>query len=323
MYRISYLIVQIGLELLSLRHKERLNMEKKAIKKLTFSLLNKAIEKQQMEYSDFYLNKSIGIINGGRFIFDDILYIGNPYEMEDARVGLCKQGNAHIIINLMDHQIKSGDIVFLGKGSIIQIVELSPDLELAGIAVSEDVLNIAFKGQIPYIFNGQLKDFHIHISEEKIEFIKGLIITALLLTKQENFDKEVLNYLIATYYRYIYSTYSYSSGTKQQISHNQETFSKFIQLVNQNCKSERSLSFYADKMCITQRYLGTIVKLISNETAKSWIDKAVIISAKVMLKHSDLQISQIADKMNFPTASFFCKYFKHHTGMTPQNYRKS
>ncbi|MCE2615814.1 helix-turn-helix domain-containing protein [Phocaeicola oris] len=298
-------------------------MNKKTIKKLTFSLLNKAIEKQQMKYSDFYLDNSIGIINGGKFIFKDVLYKENPYEMEDARVGICKQGNAHIIINLIDHQFIPGDLIYLGKGSIIQIIELSSDLEIIGIAVSEDILNIAFRGQIPYIFNGQLKDFHIHIAKEKVEFIKGLIITALLLTKQKDFDKEVLNYLIATYYRYIYSVYSNSSGTKQQISHNQETFNKFIQLVNQNCKNKRSLAFYADKMCITQRYLGTIVKLVSNETAKDWIDKAVIMSAKVMLKHSDLQISQITDKLNFSTASFFCKYFKHHTGMTPQKYRES
>ena len=82
------------------------------------------------------------------------------------------------------------------------------------------------------------------------------------------------------------------------------------------------LAFYAEKLCITSRYLGTVILNESGVGAKEWIDRAVISTAKVLLRHSDKQTTQIADELNFPNASFFCKYFKRLTRLTPQQYRK-
>lgn len=102
---------------------------------------------------------------------------------------------------------------------------------------------------------------------------------------------------------------------------NKELFDTFIRLVNSHGKHERKLSFYADKMCITPRYLGISVKQASGITAKEWIDRAVMTHAKVMLKYSNKLVAEIAYELNFPSVSFFCKYFKLATGLTPQEYR--
>ena len=80
---------------------------------------------------------------------------------------------------------------------------------------------------------------------------------------------------------------------------------------------------YARKMCLTDRYLGTVVKAISGQTGKEWIDRALITSAKVLLKHSDKSIAQIAEELDFPTVSFFCKYFKRLTQITPNQFRQA
>lgn len=71
----------------------------------------------------------------------------------------------------------------------------------------------------------------------------------------------------------------------------------------------------------TARYLGTIVKDINGETAKTWIDRALVSKAKVMLRHTDKQVSEVADALGFPTSSFFCRFFREHAGYTPQEYR--
>lgn len=92
-------------------------------------------------------------------------------------------------------------------------------------------------------------------------------------------------------------------------------------LVNLYGKREHQLGFYAGKLCITSRYLDTLIQSPSGVKAKDWIDRAIISSVKVMLRHSEKQTSQITDELNFPNASFFCKYFKHITGLTPQQYR--
>ena len=99
-------------------------------------------------------------------------------------------------------------------------------------------------------------------------------------------------------------------------------FNRFLQLVNDYCHNERHLSFYAGRICVTERYLSTVIRQTSGITAKEWIDRAVITAAKVMLKHSDMQIAEITERLNFSTPSFFCKYFKRLTGETPQEYRR-
>ena len=76
-------------------------------------------------------------------------------------------------------------------------------------------------------------------------------------------------------------------------------------------------------MCLTGRYLGTVVSQASNVTAKEWIDRALILRIKVELKHTDKTIAQIADDMHFPNPSFFCKYFRRLTGTTPTEYRSA
>lgn len=70
-------------------------------------------------------------------------------------------------------------------------------------------------------------------------------------------------------------------------------------------------------MCLTTRYLGTVVRQTSGITAKDWIDRALIIHAKTQLLHSGKSVARIAEELNFPNPAFFSKYFKRITGVTP------
>ncbi|WP_368205051.1 helix-turn-helix domain-containing protein, partial [Bacteroides caccae] len=71
------------------------------------------------------------------------------------------------------------------------------------------------------------------------------------------------------------------------------------------------------------RYLNTLIRQTSQQTVMDWINQSIILEAKVLLKHSNLLVYQISDELNFPNPSFFCKFFKRMTGMTPQEYQKS
>ena len=98
-------------------------------------------------------------------------------------------------------------------------------------------------------------------------------------------------------------------------------FDRFIVLVNEHAKNEHNLSFYADKLCLSQRYLSRVVWQASGVYAKEWIDRAVITEAKVMLRHGQLTVAAISEALNFPNPSFFNKYFKRQTGQTPLAFR--
>jgi AraC family transcriptional activator of pobA len=92
--------------------------------------------------------------------------------------------------------------------------------------------------------------------------------------------------------------------------------------VSLSYKKERGVNFYARKLCITPKHLSWAVKEVSGKTAGTWIDEAVILEAKTLLKSSDMNIQQISEELNFANQSFFGKYFKHYTGMSPKEYKK-
>jgi len=85
----------------------------------------------------------------------------------------------------------------------------------------------------------------------------------------------------------------------------------------------RSVEFYADKLSLTPKYLTTVVRETSGKTAHDWIIEYVILSAKALLKSTNITIQEISDRLNFPSQSFFGKYFKQQTGMSPVEYRKN
>ena len=98
---------------------------------------------------------------------------------------------------------------------------------------------------------------------------------------------------------------------------------EFVRLVHRHYVRERSVSFYADKLFISPKYLSLLVKEATGRSAAKWIDDFVLMEAKTMLRFSGKNIQQIAYTLNFPTQSSFGKYFKHLTGMSPTEYQKT
>lgn len=102
-----------------------------------------------------------------------------------------------------------------------------------------------------------------------------------------------------------------------------ELFHRFVQLIHEHSSREREVAFYAERMCISTRYLATVVHNLTHHTPKEFIDRAVVLEAKTLLESTDLSIQEIADRMNFPDQSYLGRYFKKHTGYTPISYRNA
>ena len=92
--------------------------------------------------------------------------------------------------------------------------------------------------------------------------------------------------------------------------------------MSQHASQQHTLEFYASQLCITPRYMGSVISNVSGKSAKCWIDEAIVNAIKVQLRYSNQQVTEIANSMDFPNPSFFCKYFKRLTGMTPLEYRE-
>lgn len=107
----------------------------------------------------------------------------------------------------------------------------------------------------------------------------------------------------------------------QGVSHQYAIFAKFRSLVALHVTKERQVKFYASALCITPKYLSTIVKKISGKRATSWIDEEVMKLIKIRLLNSVKTIKEIAYEFNFTNQSSFGKYFKNQIGISPSLYR--
>lgn len=100
-------------------------------------------------------------------------------------------------------------------------------------------------------------------------------------------------------------------------------YARFMDLLFVHHRWERSVAFYASKLCITSKYLTTVVKAASGKTPTEWIREETIREIEHMLCHTQTSIKEIAYQLNFPNLSFFGKYFKAQKGMSPKRYRET
>ena len=102
-----------------------------------------------------------------------------------------------------------------------------------------------------------------------------------------------------------------------------ELFNRFMMLMERDYKTSRDVGYYAEKMNISPKYLTNIVKIVTAHTPKTIIDQYTILQLKMQLKRTNLSIKELAWAYHFTDVSFFCRYFKKHTGLTPQQIRES
>ena len=100
-----------------------------------------------------------------------------------------------------------------------------------------------------------------------------------------------------------------------------ELFNRFMMLLERDYKISRDVNYYAAQMNISSKYLTNIVSLVTGHTPKTIIDQYVILQLKLHLKRTTQSIKEMAWEFHFADVSFFCRYFKKHTGLTPQQIR--
>ena len=103
----------------------------------------------------------------------------------------------------------------------------------------------------------------------------------------------------------------------------EELANKFFGLIMKHFKENKDVAFYADKLCITSKYLTMVIKETSGKSAKDWIVEYVILEIKTLLKNTNMNIQEIAIRTNFANQSSLGRFFRKHTGMSLSQYRMS
>jgi AraC-like DNA-binding protein len=148
-----------------------------------------------------------------------------------------------------------------------------------------------------------------------VEMIKGLT-----QAKDNPFQMDsAINLTRAFFYGAGY--YFHQTIEKRQLTRKEEIVARFSELLAKHCSHYRTIEFYADAMNLSVKYISNVIKCSTGKTAGKLIEEQVIIEAKSLLATTNLTISQVSDRMNFPDSSTFGKYFKRLTGISPKTFR--
>ena len=248
------------------------------------------------------------------------------FKLEDACIFFCHSGEARIEIDLLEYDITPNTQIIFLPNSIINYSYASPDLSISYITFSNAFFQEATVRLDPSFFHFLKENPVVTLPVERTRTINGLIIELedLYKDKENCFRLQILRNYIQSFLLDIYDKTHriFEQNRPEGISRQEELFKRFIQLIHKHCLNQREVSFYAQKMFITPRYLSAITQAVAGETAKNIIDKHVILEIKVLLESTDLSIQEIANRLQFPDQSFFGRYFKKHTSISPQYYRR-
>lgn len=274
-------------------------------------------------YDDFYVFRAS---SGDHFIE------GRTVRMKAFTVILCIDGTENGTVNLKEMSINKGSLLMTSPNNVLKIEAGYPTATVRGIMLSQDfmrMLQVDVKNSLP-LFMRLAYNPLVNLTQEQQEDIERYFDLLENISNNSDLahrDEIVRGLLMSMFYR-ISDTYEQRPQVldeKERSVRNrrEEYFAKFITLLSENFKRERTVGFYAEQMCVTPKYLSLLIKDFSGKSAAEWIDNYVITEAKTLLRYSTMSIQEVAYELNFSSQSFFGKYFKHLTGMSPSEYKLS
>lgn len=256
-----------------------------------------------------------------------------PCRFDGFLMFFCISGHFRISINLTEFEVCENSLFIDFPGDIITVPEIDgtqkEQLHFMVMAMTREYMS-SLRFNIPQLMSKSLallkNPCFTLTDEEKTAAKKYIEMASEILGSTFTYKRECMAALLSS------SFYLFGSVIERSISsrgaetsvtdRSKAVFNGFISLVSEFHTQERGVAFYADKLCLTPKYLSRLVKSASGKSAPEWIDTYIILEAKNMLKYSDIPIKEIVNRLHFPNQSTFHKFFKAHTGLTPLRYRK-
>ncbi len=247
----------------------------------------------------------------------------DTFVLPEMRVIVLTRGYVTPIVNLTQHRFEAGQLIFLSQNSIVEPHGFSDDIQGFGLSLTDEIARLVFPNDLPKLMDGHVRDCNFSLSEEEMKQVEALhTLLYNIIHSEQKAAQVILNLTAAFLWQADYLWNRHENESRGSLSREQRVFTDFVQLVSRYATQEHNIDFYAQHLFLSPRYMSTLVKQVSGKAAKQWIDDAIITRIKVELRHTNKSAAEIADEMNFPNPSFFCKYFKRMTGMTTQVFRE-
>ena len=253
-----------------------------------------------------------------------------PMKVTFTSAIFCKEGYIKAIINRKEFQVVKNDVLVVQGGSIIEMVSSSSELRIIGMAFEDNSGEDTFGASVinvgSYIMHRSVP-LLIHLNEAEmqshIELYKS--IQKLYMSTDPAYRGDIVKgyLLVATgTFLNLMKNKSLDSDIDFDSRREQKLYIQFMDDLQLYACKERTVSFYADRCCVSPKYFSKMIHRVSGKTPLQLIRERVIVEAKVLLNSTNMSVQQIADSLNFPNDSFFCRYFRQEVQMSPARYRE-
>lgn len=259
-----------------------------------------------------------------------------PCRFDGFLIFFCISGNVRIMINLKEFEVTENSLFINFPGDIITVPGMDESqkdrIHFIVMAMTSDYM-AGLDMNMPQLMTQGISVLgnpcYMLTEEERSIAKKYLSLASDVLRSNLSHKKECITALFSSLFYLDGSVIERGLGmhgalspTGKKPDRKEEIFHSFISLVSEYHTKERGVAFYADRMCLTPKYLSKTVRAVSGRLAPEWIDAYVMLEARNLLKYSDLPIKGIAGRLNFANSSAFLKFFKARMGITPLQYRK-
>lgn len=278
---------------------------------------------------------------GGDFCIVDVrcdeefLELQTPIRLDAYLLLICIKGRVRLCVNMKEFVMEEDQITLMIPGSIGQVISVE--------AAEREKLHCVMVGMSRHYLSTLHLDLNRLFSEgatlldrpvvklteeEKSIAQRYLELGLVVLGSNVPNKRECLGLLISSIFYLSEGVFSdrLKLSRREALLRSdraQDVFNKFLRLLADYHTQERSVAFYAGKLCLSPKYFSKLIKAASGRSAPEWIDLYVILEAKNYLKYSDMSIKEIVCRLHFSDQPTFTKFFKTHTGVTPARFRKN
>lgn len=278
-----------------------------------------------LQYADMSLDNELAFLNRWHNISSNFVRVKNGMVLL-----ICRSGQLTLSINSKQSMIGRNDLLIWSPNVVIGNTVASSDFKCTTVFLSG-----RFVEDYVLICNRRIaiKDFFVHpvvnLGQSAIDTFDKYY--SFISDRLEDKDNPYLNNIVkslagALFYELFSFAEQYSSAEGNEMSsarHCDAIFKKFVGMLQSDNVKRRSVASYAKDLCITPKYLSVICKDKTGKTAMDFINNFVMQDVRRLLVYSDKSIKEISNELGFPNVSFFGKYVRMHSGMTPRQMRTS
>ncbi|MBQ0085630.1 MAG: AraC family transcriptional regulator [Prevotella sp.] len=272
---------------------------------------------------------SVNFMGEDLLLFSDFKDVPIPhkvFKMDCTFAVICYSGSANFALNTEQRSIKQNDIIIVNTGETVESYEVADDFNGMTIFMSKNFMDdiIMNYEDVSHLLLFSRTHPVIHLTDTDAYLFSNYykMLEYKIAEVNNHFRKEVIRSILRAWIYELSNILYRDQQMIEKVKRRQDViFAEFLKLVEANFKTEKRVSWYSDRLCISSKYLSAVIKNASQRTPNEWIDYYVILEAKVLLRNTSKSIKEVSEELRFPNQSFFGKFFKERVGCSPLQFR--